>query len=66
MGKETDIKSRVADSIEINALTWKPLKAIILLEFNPWISIFIKKRLQSLLTRIKSSGSLRRTTHHKH
>lgn len=40
MDKETGLKARGADTIEINVLTWNPLKAIILLEPNPWVSIF--------------------------
>lgn len=47
MDKEIGIKSRGVHTIEINVLTWKPLKAIILLELNPWISIFIGKTSKS-------------------
>lgn len=47
MDKETGIKSRGVNTIEINVLTWKPLKAIILLEPNPWVSLFRGKTSKS-------------------
>lgn len=65
MHKETGMKSRGADTTEINVFTWKPLKAIILLELNPWISIFIGKTSKST-NKDEKLGSLRRTAHHKH